>query len=403
MPKGKVIATPIDENEDVVCNYGCGKKAKFRFTNGKVCCSTIHTKCDANKKHLSEKNSGKSNTGILFENNDNLICDFGCGQVAKYKFKNGKYCCSEMINSCDSVRKRMSISMVGKTSKGIPIENSEILCEFGCNQIAKYKFKLGKYCCSEVWENCPNSRKLNSENIKNLWKEDSFKNKIVAAIRDSRDETFSENQRIKKIKEWDDPNSKLNSIERSKKLSRSKTMGLEKLKNKYPDFISIRGEENVREDLETKQIIIKCDFCEKWFIPHREYLYEATFRSTTSLPYFYMLCSEECFEKSGIQKKEWLFSEEFKKYKAYSYKVIKETEKTVRKYGSHILNLNLRGKYFELDHKFSIIEGFKLNVSIDIMSHVKNLQILSTKENKVKLGKSSITLEELITEIKLFI
>ena len=34
--------------------------------------------------------------------------------------------------------------------KGLKVEeyNGECLCEFGCNNIAKYKFKNGKLCCS---------------------------------------------------------------------------------------------------------------------------------------------------------------------------------------------------------------------------------------------------------------
>lgn len=402
MPKGKVIATPIDENENVVCNYGCGKKAKFRFTNGKVCCSTIHTKCDANKKHLSEKNSGKANTGILFENNDNLICDFGCGQVAKYKFKNKKVCCEKYVNTCPSVTKKMSNSMTGKEVKGVKIDNTEgIICEFGCGQLANYKFKLGRYCCTEKWERCPAAKEKNCEMVKNKWVEPEFRNKVIKSIRESRDDEFCNNVSIKKFMEWQDPKSLHNSIERNKKLSKSQKMGLEKLTKKFPDFVKDRNGE-VREDEETRKIIVKCDCCEQWFIPEREYLYEATFRSTIKYEKFLMLCTYECFNKMGIKPKKWSYTVEYEKFKEYSNMVIKETEKTIRKHGDKIKGLYLRGKKFgyEVDHKLSIIQGFKLNVDIKIMSHWKNLEILTRIQNRKKLGNSSITLEELLTEIK---
>jgi len=34
-----------------------------------------------------------------------MICEYGCGQKAIYQFKNGKWCCSENIASCNFIRK----------------------------------------------------------------------------------------------------------------------------------------------------------------------------------------------------------------------------------------------------------------------------------------------------------
>ena len=401
MSRGKVISVPLNDNENLVCEYGCGKKAKFRFTNNKVCCSNIHVKCDNFRKNLSVKNYGKANTGQCFKNYDNLLCHFGCGQLAKYKFKN-KVCCEKYVNSCPSVRQKMSNSMSGRETKANKIENiTGILCEFGCGKIAQYKYKLGKYSCSEKWESCPVIRKRNSEIIINKWLQPDFRDKITKRIRDSRDEKFCNLISLKKLSEWRDPNSLLNSLERSKKLSKSQKMGLEKLSKKYPDFIKNRNGE-VIEDEKTRKIIVKCDCCKKWFIPEEEYLYEATFKSTIKNLYFLMLCSFKCFIKMGIEPKKWSYLEEYKKYKEYSYKVVKETGKTIRKYGNKIKNLELRGFKFgyEIDHKLSVIQGFKLGVDIKIISHWKNLEIITLQKNRKKLGNSSITLEELLKEIK---
>jgi len=41
------------------------------------------------------------------------ICNYGCGQGAKYQFKNGKWCCSKNHSSCPEIRKKLS-----KTHKG---------------------------------------------------------------------------------------------------------------------------------------------------------------------------------------------------------------------------------------------------------------------------------------------
>ena len=51
---------------------------------------------------------------------DNL-CDFGCNQVAKFKLKNGKLCCSQSPNSCKAIKKRNSDSIsIAHKEKRIP-------------------------------------------------------------------------------------------------------------------------------------------------------------------------------------------------------------------------------------------------------------------------------------------
>jgi len=34
------------------------------------------------------------------------LCDYGCGKEAKYQFKNGKWCCEKNVNKCSEVRKK---------------------------------------------------------------------------------------------------------------------------------------------------------------------------------------------------------------------------------------------------------------------------------------------------------
>lgn len=40
-------------------------------------------------------------------NNFNL-CEYGCGKLAQFRLKNGKWCCSEKCNSCEAVREKNS-------------------------------------------------------------------------------------------------------------------------------------------------------------------------------------------------------------------------------------------------------------------------------------------------------
>ena len=36
------------------------------------------------------------------------LCNYGCGQIALYKFKSGKICCSQHYNSCPEKRATFS-------------------------------------------------------------------------------------------------------------------------------------------------------------------------------------------------------------------------------------------------------------------------------------------------------
>lgn len=60
-------------------------------------------------------------------------------------------------------------------------------------------------------------------------------------------------------------------------------------------------------------------------------------------------------------------------------------------------NSGVDGAY-HLDHKFSIIEGFKNNVKPELIGNIKNLEFIPWEENLNKRAKCSITLEELISE-----
>jgi len=51
-----------------------------------------------------------------------------------------------------------------------------------------------------------------------------------------------------------------------------------------------------------------------------------------------------------------------------------------------------------LDHKYSIYNGFKYNVPVEVIGSIVNLQILSARENQTKRESNSITLEQLVTE-----
>ncbi len=58
------------------------------------------------------------------------LCDYGCGQEAKYQFNNGRWCCSKIVNKCPSWSKRM-----GNTKRGTTL-----------SEFHKKKIKEGMKC-----------------------------------------------------------------------------------------------------------------------------------------------------------------------------------------------------------------------------------------------------------------
>lgn len=44
-------------------------------------------------------------------NEDKIMCDYGCGQIAKYTFKSGKHCCESCSAKCPAIKKKTSESV----------------------------------------------------------------------------------------------------------------------------------------------------------------------------------------------------------------------------------------------------------------------------------------------------
>ena len=153
MGKFNVKLVPIKTT--ALCSYGCGQIAKYKLKNGKICCNKNVASCPTSRK----KNSNSKKL-TLIETTE--LCSYGCGQVAKYKLKNGKLCCKDHINKCPINNKKIN----GKNKfKSILIKTNK-LCSYGCGQVAKYKLKNGKLCCNNYFSKCPIIRKKIKENKK---------------------------------------------------------------------------------------------------------------------------------------------------------------------------------------------------------------------------------------------
>lgn len=88
------------------------------------------------------------------------LCDYGCGKPAKYYFKFvDKWCCSKYAQSC------------GKKKREKPE-----FCDYGCGEKSKYYFStVNKWCCSRHFMKCPSIRNKKRLYIKKQWENPNSK------------------------------------------------------------------------------------------------------------------------------------------------------------------------------------------------------------------------------------
>jgi hypothetical protein len=367
------------------------------------------------------------------------LCDYGCGQEAKYQFKNGKWCCSESYNSCKGNKNKKSKTMIGmKQLPPVLINEKNKLCDYGCGRKALYRYKNGKYCCSISRNKCPFLKQKNKElnkdrkpwndGLKDCFSEEYLKRKSESMSGEkhwnykkhlseetkkkigdgNRNKVISIEQRRKQSIAMSGENNfwygkkNIFSKESMKKQNESKRITIEKINKKYPFFSKIEEMRYNPDNLIRKEIQVHCknhnckNSKEKggWFTPLVGQIIQR--RRALELPegndggYFY--CSQECRNECCLYKLRGdpLLKSKFEKYKNIVYK---ETNKTLRLY--HIKNIELRSKEYPLDHKYSIYQGFINNVDPRWIAYRKNLEIVPLYINSSKQDNCSILLSEL--------
>jgi predicted transcriptional regulator len=88
----------------------------------------------------------------------------------------------------------------------------------------------------------------------------------------------------------------------------------------------------------------------------------------------------------------------FNDYKKYKNDVMRITRQQPLK---ELKNYNKRGNSgingaYHLDHKYSILEGFKNGISPEIIGNIRNLEFICWEKNVKKRTECSITIKELI-------
>jgi hypothetical protein len=218
------------------------------------------------------------------------------------------------------------------------------LCEHGCGQEAIHQFKNGRWCCNLHQNKCPalrNKMKLQPHRKEKRSEEANLKHSIT--MKKNKLSCGEKNGMFGKYGKLNSFYGKTHTLEQRKKWKKERST------NEYKQMMSK---------------IMKKLWTEKWFIESHT---------------------------------KWS-KEEIKNLKQY-YKAVGVYTRTNYRLYKHIINpqdKKIGYRDYHIDHKFSIINGFKNDIDSKIIGSVVNLQVLYCKENMNKSIKSCISLDELL-------
>ena len=204
------------------------------------------------------------------------ICEYGCGQEAKYPFKNGKWCCSNHYMKCPTQQKKNSIQKKKERKDPNSIYNSKLYKENHSNGMKKaHRDPNNKF-------NSKSYRKNLSDNMKKARKDPNSKYNSIE---------YKENLSNSMKEAHKDPNNKYNSDLYRERLSNASKeawnnrdsklyllkVTIEKINKKYPFFSKIEEMRYTPDKPEEKEIQVRCKNhnCENskekngWFTPSR--------------------------------------------------------------------------------------------------------------------------------------
>jgi len=298
------------------------------------------------------------------------ICDYGCGLEGVYLFGNDKWCCSEYTSQCPEMRRRTSI-------------------------FQKYKYK------NETEE----EKNIRIENHRKPFKDKNMRLKHGIMMSEAfKKDSFKDNQSKAQKKRFESEFER----ERMGKLMKITIMNINK---KYPNFTKLLFKRNNPDKPSENEVQVRCNYKEcknskindGWFTPTHPQLYERIrVLDKGGKGNNYLYCSIDC--KYLCSDCATVDPERINDYRDYIRRVLLITRKSIKEHGDVIKNLDKRGKVegYDLDHKYSIYEGFVNNIHCEIVGHVTNLEVVLSEINRSKRYNCSISLDDLLNLIEEF-
>lgn len=96
-----------------------------------------------------------------------------CGKEHNGDYGSGRFCNSKCARGFSTTEKRKEINIkVSKLLSGYRcVKGGKIkLCDYGCGQKAKYQLSNGKWCCEPSYNQCLSLRKKNSQSLRKVYK-----------------------------------------------------------------------------------------------------------------------------------------------------------------------------------------------------------------------------------------
>ena len=170
------------------------------------------------------------------------------------------------------------------------------------------------------------------------------------------------------------------------------------LYNSYFDKLSTY--EECRQDPNNVELLqVKCKNCGKWFNPNNLQI-RCRLDSLINKRFgnFYLYCSSNC---------KYLFKynltiERYSEYKNYRRRSNMIFRKIVKQFGWFInpkeLPRGIGKNKYHIDHIYSVLDGFRNNIPIEVINNPFNLRMLDSLKNRIKLDRSDITINELMED-----
>jgi hypothetical protein len=108
-----------------------------------------------------------------------MICDYGCGQEANFKLKNGRLCCCKSHSSCPHIRNKLSL--IQKVIQNRAEVKEKISGDRNCGKRVEVR-KKRSIASKRSWS-IPEIRERIKKGIKEAWSDQMVKNKHSQAER----------------------------------------------------------------------------------------------------------------------------------------------------------------------------------------------------------------------------
>ncbi len=236
-----------------------------------------------------------------------MICDYGCGKEAKYQFKNGRWCCSKNVSSCEGMKKKNSNSLQGRIFSKQHKQNLSSSMKGKTGQIPWNKGKTGVYSKKALLKISKNGKGRVPWN-KGIPHSKKTKNKISKSLKGFNVSQETKNKISKTLKGRKMSNTQKKQISISNKYKKSFT--IKQLQERYPTFSKIEGM-RYKPSFEKEKIIqvhCKNHNCKNskekggWFTPkNKDQFYNRIYaieKNENNGMYFY--CSEQCKQECSL-------------------------------------------------------------------------------------------------------